>query len=192
MKSPRGRAAVNASDAPQAISRATDVLLGRRSRAVTRESEYLHRACFSTRTWKSEQMCLFGMCLCFSCWGMYPAAYYFCRYIMVYIGKGMSMNINWFKDPDHLVYINAEKSLAELEKRLKLPGLVQAADMLRAAPNAEGITIKGSKRSSGKLFIPDLVFKQHIEMGENLFLYLGEMSECYVIYYPQQPVCTEE
>ena len=47
------------------------------------------------------------------------------------------MNINWFKDPDHLVYINAEKSLAELEKRLKLPGLVQAADMLRAAPNAE-------------------------------------------------------
>ena len=64
MKSPRGRAAVNASDAPQAISRATDVLLGRRSRAVTRESEYLHRACFSTRTWKSEQMCLFGMCLC--------------------------------------------------------------------------------------------------------------------------------
>ena len=41
------------------------------------------------------------------------------------------MNINWFKDPDHLVYINAEKSLAELEKRLKLPGLVQAADMLR-------------------------------------------------------------
>ena len=51
---------------------------------------------------------------------------------------------------------------------------------------------KGSKRASGKLFIPDLVFKQHIEMGENLFLYLGEMSECYVIYYPQQPVCTEE
>ena len=80
-------------------------------------------------------------------------------------------------------------------QRLRLPGFFeehQATDMLRAAPNAEGITIKGSKRSSGKLFIPDLVFKQHIEMGENLFLYLGEMSECYVIYYPQQPVCTEE
>ena len=33
------------------------------------------------------------------------------------------MNINWFQDPDHLVYINAEKSLGELENRLKLPGL---------------------------------------------------------------------
>ena len=45
------------------------------------------------------------------------------------------MNINWFQDPDHLVYINAEKSLGELEKRLKLPGLCEAANALHADPN---------------------------------------------------------
>ena len=48
------------------------------------------------------------------------------------------MNINWFQDPDHLVYINAEKSLGELEKRLKLPGLYEAANALHAEPNNVG------------------------------------------------------
>lgn len=34
-----------------------------------------------------------------------------------------------------------------------------------------------------RLFIPDLVFPEHIEMGENIFLYFGEMTECYVLYW---------
>ena len=59
----------------------------------------------------------------------FPAVFYY---------GGFNMNINWFQDPDHLVYINAEKSLGELEKRLKLPGLCEAANALHAEPNDVG------------------------------------------------------
>lgn len=95
------------------------------------------------------------------------------------------MNINWFKNPDHLVYINAEKDLASLEARLKLPGLKEAAERLHRQPSAEGYSVKG-RRTMARLFIPDLVFPEHIEMGENIFLYFGDMTECYVLYWLRQ------
>ena len=60
--------------------------------------------------------------------------------------------------------------------------------MLRDHPTAEGLTVKGPKRTSARLFVPDLVFDEHIEMGENIFFYMGELSECYVIYWPDRPV----
>ena len=40
----------------------------------------------------------------------------------------------------------------------------------------------------GRLFVPDLTFGEHIEMGENIFFYMGEMQECYVIYWLDAPV----
>ena len=46
----------------------------------------------------------------------------------------------------------------------------------------------GPKRTCGRLFVPDLTFGKHIEMGENVFFYMGEMAECYVIYWPGKPV----
>lgn len=94
------------------------------------------------------------------------------------------MNINWFKNENHLVYINAEKDLANLEKQLKFPGLEDAATQLHETPTVEGLSIKGARRTMARLFIPDLVFGEHIEMGENIFLFLGEMNECYVIFWP--------
>ena len=93
------------------------------------------------------------------------------------------MHINWFKDENHLVYINGETQLAELERTLHFPGLADAANELRQHPTAEGFTIKGPKRTSGRLFVPDLTFGEQIEMGENIFFYMGEMQECYVIYW---------
>ena len=36
--------------------------------------------------------------------------------------------------------------------------------------------------------MPDLTFGEHIEMGENIFFYMGEMQECYVIYWLDAPV----
>ena len=98
------------------------------------------------------------------------------------------MRINWFKNEDHLVYISGETQLAQLEKTLHFPGLEEAANALRQNPTAEGLTIKGPKRTSGRLFVPDLTFGEHIEMGENIFFYLGEMQECYVIYWTGEPV----
>lgn len=57
------------------------------------------------------------------------------------------MLINWFRDQDHLVYINGETQLAQLEKTLRFPGLQEAAEALRDNPNPEGYTIKGPKRT---------------------------------------------
>ena len=93
------------------------------------------------------------------------------------------MNINWFRDEDNLVYINAEKDLHRLEVQLQLPGLEEAATELYRNPTAEGLTLKGPRRTTARLFIPDLLFGKHIEMGENVFLYRGDMVECYVIYW---------
>lgn len=73
-------------------------------------------------------------------------------------------------------------------KTLHFPGLEEAANALRQHPTAEGFTIKGPKRTSGRLFVPDLAFGEHIEMGENIFFFMGEMQECYVIYWPGAPV----
>lgn len=72
--------------------------------------------------------------------------------------------------------------------RCTFPGLADAANELRQHPTAEGFTIKGPKRTSGRLFVPDLTFGEHIEMGENIFFYMGEMQECYVIYWLDAPV----
>lgn len=93
------------------------------------------------------------------------------------------MNAFWFTDPDHLVYVNAQTHLAELEQRLHLPGLTEATEELRDHPTKEGLTLKGPNRTTARLFIPDLLFPRHIEMGENIFLYRGEMAECYVLYW---------
>ena len=50
-----------------------------------------------------------------------------------------TMHINWFKDENHLVYINGETQLAELERTLHFPGLADAANELRQHPTAEGL-----------------------------------------------------
>lgn len=93
------------------------------------------------------------------------------------------MNINWFCNEDNLVYINAEKDLHRLEVQLRLPGLEEAAKALHDNPTVEGLTLRGERRTTARLFIPDLLFNRHIEMGENIFLYRGDMLECYVIYW---------
>ena len=97
------------------------------------------------------------------------------------------MRINWFKDENNLVYINGATQLAELERTLRFPGLEEAANELRKHPTPEGFTIKGHGRTSGRLFVPDLAFGEHIQMGENIFFFMGEMQECYVIYWLDAP-----
>lgn len=58
-------------------------------------------------------------------------------------------------------------------------------------PHRRGFTIKGHGRTSGRLFVPDLAFGEHIQMGENIFFFMGEMQECYVIYWLDAPVVAE-
>ena len=60
------------------------------------------------------------------------------------------MQIHWFQNEDHLVYINGATQLADLERTLHFPGLEEAANALRRHPTPEGLTIKGPKRSTSR------------------------------------------
>ena len=51
------------------------------------------------------------------------------------------MHVSWFKNEEHLVYINGETELPALEKALKFPGLTAAAAQLRD----QMLALKGEK-----------------------------------------------
>ena len=92
------------------------------------------------------------------------------------------MNVNWFKNPDHVVYADAKEFVENFEKETGISSLKERIEEFEANPVKEGIILKGIKRTSVKLFIPDLVFDEHIEMGENVLIYMGENYECYCLY----------
>ena len=58
----------------------------------------------------------------------------------------------------------------------------------KANPTKDGILLKGRKRTTVKLFIPDLYFaekKTRLEMGDTVWVYMGEYYPCYCVYWPQ-------
>ncbi len=92
------------------------------------------------------------------------------------------MRLAWFKDPDNIVYADAEQFMDNFSKETGIEDLKQQIEEFYANPTKEGLQLKGVKRTSVKIFIPDLVFDEHIEMGENVWLYMGENYECYCLY----------
>ena len=52
----------------------------------------------------------------------------------------------------------------------------------------DGLILRGIKRSALKLFIPDMVFDKHIDMGESVWIYIGESYPAYCLYWPQSEV----
>jgi len=94
------------------------------------------------------------------------------------------MNIEWFKNPDNLTYIDGTKPMDHLANQFQISNFVEEVNSFHQNPIKEGKTLLGKKRTSIKLFIPDLTFNEHIEMGENIFVYSGCINNCYVIYFP--------
>lgn len=94
------------------------------------------------------------------------------------------MNITWFKDPDNVVYCKEAEVLPRLSKELGIPDLGARVAAFRAAPTAEGVNVKGLKRTTLKLFVPNLAFGEPMEMGENVWLYMGELCPAYCLYTP--------
>lgn len=92
------------------------------------------------------------------------------------------MRLAWFKDPDNIVYADAAQFTDNFEKETGIDNLQAKIEAFYANPDPEGLQLIGRKRTSIKLFIPDLVFDEHIEMGENVWVYLGENYECYCLY----------
>ena len=91
---------------------------------------------------------------------------------------------NWLSDPDNVAYCNENEIVPYFAKQFGIPDLGEWVARLRAEPNAEGFVIKGKNRTAIKLFIPNLLFPKPIDMGENVWIYLGEMYPAYCLYIP--------
>ena len=96
------------------------------------------------------------------------------------------MNIAWFKNPNHVVYTEVENFVGAYERVLGVSRLREQIEAFRAAPSPEGLHIKGKKRTTILLFIPDLVFEEKLDMGDTVWAYFGEHHECYCIYWPRE------
>ena len=79
----------------------------------------------------------------------------------------------WFENPDHVVYAVKDEVI-----------LAQRIEDFSKAPTQEGENIKGLKRTTLKLMVPNLVFREPIEMGENVWIYMGELCPAYCLYTP--------
>lgn len=94
-----------------------------------------------------------------------------------------------FADRQKAKYEEKLKNAIQKERDKRTEAVAKAKEAgkraLQRQPSAEGYSVKG-RRTMARLFIPDLVFPEHIEMGENIFLYFGDMTECYVLYWLRQ------
>jgi hypothetical protein len=97
-----------------------------------------------------------------------------------------NMNVNWFKNPDHVAYVPVDEFADNFGKETGIPNLGEELNRFRNDPVAEGINIKGRKRTTLKVFIPNKVFDEKIYMGDNVWVFLGENYESYCIYWPEQ------
>jgi len=95
------------------------------------------------------------------------------------------MNVNWFKNPDHVVYAAVDEFADNFGKETGIPNLRKELEAFKDAPIPEGKDIKGRRRTTLKLFIPNKVFDEKIEMGDNVWVYLGDNYESYCIYWPE-------
>ena len=98
------------------------------------------------------------------------------------------MNIHWFKDPENISYMKEDEFVKIFSKELGISKLQEAITKLRQEPTKEGITLKGLRRSSVKLFIPNLVFDETLDLGENVWAYLGPNYPCYALFIPWEEV----
>lgn len=94
------------------------------------------------------------------------------------------MNVNWFKNQDNIAYVEAEAFIPNFAKETGILNLKEQIENFIQNPIAEGKIIQGKKRTSLKLLIPDLMFQEHLDMGENVWIYLGENQPCYCVYWP--------
>ena len=94
------------------------------------------------------------------------------------------MRVEWFENPDNVAYVPIEDFADNFGKETGISGLREKIEEFRQSPTAEGVVLIGKKRSALKLFIPDLVFSKHIDMGETVWVYIGEMYPAYCLYWP--------
>ena len=91
----------------------------------------------------------------------------------------------WFENPDNVVYADIDEFADNFGKETGIDNLREKIEAFRADPVKEGINLKGRKRTSLKLFIPNMYFDDKIEMGDTVWAYMGENYECYCLYWKE-------
>ena len=94
------------------------------------------------------------------------------------------LNLTWIKNPDHVSYCKENEVLPRLARELGIADLAQQVEEFRTHPTAEGVNLKGKKRTTLKLFIPNLTFPEPVGMGENVWIYMGELCPAYCLFTP--------
>ncbi|MDY6037892.1 MAG: hypothetical protein SPI74_02730 [Eubacterium sp.] len=92
------------------------------------------------------------------------------------------LRLEWLKDGDNVAYVEAAQFMDNFEKETGLSKFRKEVEDFVANPTPEGKTLIGTKRTAVKIFIPDVSFDEHIEMGENPWIYMGEHYPAYCIY----------
>lgn len=93
------------------------------------------------------------------------------------------LNLTWIKNPDHVSYCKENEVLPRLARELGIADLAQQVEEFRTHPTAEGVNLKGKKRTTLKLFIPNLTFPEPVEDGgERVDLYGGAVPRLLSVY----------
>lgn len=92
------------------------------------------------------------------------------------------LNLEWLKNGNHVSYCDADRFIENFGKETGVSGLREKLEAFVKNPVPEGVTYTGTRRTSIKIFIPDLMFDEHVEMGENPWIFIGEMYPAYCIY----------
>lgn len=98
------------------------------------------------------------------------------------------MRFEWLKNQDNITYVGVDDFVREFGKLMKIDNLREIMDDFRENPVKEGVLVKGNKRSTVKLFIPDMYFEdqeEKLDMGDSVWVYQGDLYPCYCVYWPR-------
>ena len=97
------------------------------------------------------------------------------------------MKLVEFKNPDKIVYADINEFADNFGKETGISDLREKIEAFKANPTKDGEVLKGTKRTAVRLLIPNLYFEgeENIEMGETVWVYLGELYEIYFLYWPE-------
>ena len=69
------------------------------------------------------------------------------------------LSMQWLQNQDHIVYTKVDEFAGHFGMEMGIDDFRQKLEDFKANPVKEGIQLKGKKRSTFKMFIPDLYFE---------------------------------
>lgn len=97
------------------------------------------------------------------------------------------MKLSWFKNPDNVIYADVNEFADNFGKETGVSNLRAKLEEFKKNPTKEGVFLKGTKRTTIRLMIPDMFFEgeEKLDMGDTVWVYLGEYYPCYCVYWPR-------